>query len=201
MLRCPSTIHKHVVKICSLINSREIPVFVDVVPEPGALKDECFFNVQAKINKDRGSVLHGWCLWELPGIFIEGEFHGVWVSPDNKLIDVTPKKDGESSIIFLPDPTQVFDEKTFTRRDNFRLAIKDHAAVHSFIRAAEALNEYQELGADPSNPRQFRVNSQIYQQLVARQNYFAGQMMLLEPGRNDPCTCGSGTKFKKCCGK
>lgn len=22
-----------------------------------------------------------------------------------------------------------------------------------------------------------------------------------EPGRNDPCPCGSGRKFKKCCGK
>ena len=22
-----------------------------------------------------------------------------------------------------------------------------------------------------------------------------------EPGRNDPCPCGSGKKFKKCCGK
>jgi uncharacterized protein YecA (UPF0149 family) len=21
------------------------------------------------------------------------------------------------------------------------------------------------------------------------------------PGRNDPCTCGSGVKYKKCCGK
>lgn len=21
------------------------------------------------------------------------------------------------------------------------------------------------------------------------------------PGRNDPCSCGSGKKFKKCCGK
>ena len=21
-----------------------------------------------------------------------------------------------------------------------------------------------------------------------------------EPGRNDPCTCGSGKKYKKCCG-
>ena len=21
------------------------------------------------------------------------------------------------------------------------------------------------------------------------------------PGRNDPCPCGSGKKFKKCCGK
>lgn len=22
-----------------------------------------------------------------------------------------------------------------------------------------------------------------------------------EPGRNDPCSCGSGKKFKKCCGR
>ncbi len=22
-----------------------------------------------------------------------------------------------------------------------------------------------------------------------------------QPGRNDPCSCGSGKKFKKCCGK
>ncbi|MBQ6948072.1 MAG: SEC-C domain-containing protein, partial [Firmicutes bacterium] len=22
-----------------------------------------------------------------------------------------------------------------------------------------------------------------------------------EPGRNDPCPCGSGKKYKKCCGK
>ena len=22
-----------------------------------------------------------------------------------------------------------------------------------------------------------------------------------EPGRNDPCSCGSGKKYKKCCGK
>ncbi|WP_085931013.1 SEC-C metal-binding domain-containing protein [Anaerophaga thermohalophila] len=23
----------------------------------------------------------------------------------------------------------------------------------------------------------------------------------LKPGRNDPCPCGSGKKYKKCCGK
>ena len=22
-----------------------------------------------------------------------------------------------------------------------------------------------------------------------------------EPGRNDPCPCGSGSKYKKCCGR
>lgn len=27
------------------------------------------------------------------------------------------------------------------------------------------------------------------------------QHSLVKPGRNDPCYCGSGRKFKKCCGK
>ncbi len=32
--------------------------------------------------------------------------------------------------------------------------------------------------------------------------YFDGdhEASVLEPGRNDPCPCGSGQKFKKCCG-
>lgn len=35
-------------------------------------------------------------------------------------------------------------------------------------------------------------------------NFFEkGTPTKVEPkvGRNDPCTCGSGKKFKKCCGK
>jgi hypothetical protein len=29
----------------------------------------------------------------------------------------------------------------------------------------------------------------------------AGAIALDEPGRNDPCSCGSGAKYKKCCGR
>lgn len=32
---------------------------------------------------------------------------------------------------------------------------------------------------------------------VAWQKQFANPNL---PGRNDPCSCGSGKKFKKCCG-
>lgn len=30
--------------------------------------------------------------------------------------------------------------------------------------------------------------------------YLDGDLKTRAPGRNDPCTCGSGKKFKKCCG-
>jgi uncharacterized protein YchJ len=32
--------------------------------------------------------------------------------------------------------------------------------------------------------------------LVTAQGFY----VLVEPGRNEPCFCGSGKKFKKCCG-
>jgi uncharacterized protein YchJ len=32
--------------------------------------------------------------------------------------------------------------------------------------------------------------------VVTEQGFF----VLVEPGRNEPCFCGSGKKYKKCCG-
>ena len=31
--------------------------------------------------------------------------------------------------------------------------------------------------------------------------YFLGKRAEKKPGRNDPCPCGSGKKYKNCCGK
>jgi uncharacterized protein len=33
-----------------------------------------------------------------------------------------------------------------------------------------------------------------------RKSFVAGMSSVSRPGRNDPCPCGSGRKFKKCCG-
>jgi len=33
-----------------------------------------------------------------------------------------------------------------------------------------------------------------------RKSFVAGMRSVSRPGRNDPCPCGSGKKFKKCCG-
>jgi len=31
--------------------------------------------------------------------------------------------------------------------------------------------------------------------------HFAADDIIKKPGRNEPCFCGSGKKYKKCCGK
>ncbi len=58
-----------------------------------------------------GATVLGWCIWERPGINLHATFHTVWKSWNGELIDVTPKPDGEARILFLPDPTLVWEGK------------------------------------------------------------------------------------------
>jgi hypothetical protein len=201
MLCSPKVIHQHVIAICRKIGCPTEAVWVDVVPEHDADFNECFFNVSNTIKRKGGSIQHGWCIWENPGLFIEGEFHGVWKTPTGELIDVTPKKDGEAKILFLPDPIRVFDEDTYNRLDNIRLAVSPHPSVQAFLDSAAELQKYKEECSDPLNPKLMRIDTyklKCYETNMAKAEM---AMMHLPIGRNDPCRCGSGVKFKKCCGK
>jgi hypothetical protein len=157
--------------------------------------------VRRKIDRDGGSIQHGWSIWERPGIFIEGIFHAVWISPDGTLIDVTPEVDNEKEILFLPDPVRIFDEQKFNRLNNIRMAILDHPLVHDFLKTVEEYVAYQISNTVPGQPRTQQLDVDVctsYEQRMAQLEMQIGQ---LTPGRNDLCICGSGRKFKKCCGR
>ena len=73
------------------------------------------------------------------------------------------------------------------------------------------------LSADAEMESVYQVSSQVHEQLQGYDHLAQGladQQAAAEPqkisqivredirvGRNDPCPCGSGKKFKKCCGK
>lgn len=201
MLFPPRSIHKHVQNLRKMISSSGEPTWVDVAPDPKAEIDECFLNVRKRINVLGGDIQHGWCIWERPGLFIEGEFHGVWKSPNGQLLDVTPKRNGVQRILFVVDPIRTFDETAFTRIDNIRMAISDHPSVKRLIETAEAYQRYKEECSDPKNPRLMHLDPrrvQFYETVIAQAEF---EMMNLPIGRNDQCRCGSGAKYKKCCGK
>jgi hypothetical protein len=42
-------------------------------------------------------------IWEC-AMFAEAEFQCVWRSTEGQQIDITPRRDGEAMILFLPDP-------------------------------------------------------------------------------------------------
>jgi hypothetical protein len=102
---------------------------------------ECFENLKIKIKKDGGRIKYGWTIWECPHILIEAEFHGIWVSPKNDEIDITPYWVNIKKILFLPDDTRKYEGK---RVDNIRRSISKNPLVLQFIKACEEVFEFEE---------------------------------------------------------
>lgn len=113
------------------------PVFISVVEDPNGIHGFCNLSVAAKVKQDGGRPVHGWTIWEMPGALWTAEFHVVWKAPDNTLIDVTPKPDGETSILFVPDETYPddfdFAARPLNRRRRIRRDLDTRAIAASTI--------------------------------------------------------------------
>jgi hypothetical protein len=99
------------------------PLFIPVQQDQHGLYGFCNVGVAEKIKTDGGTIRFGWCIWEYPRLFLTAEFHAVWVDPTGKLVDITPKPDGETRIVFASDPTYPPDFDFTKRPNNRRLRI------------------------------------------------------------------------------
>ncbi len=102
-------ITKGILKLARQIDATSTPDYVTVEPAAECEPGGCFQNVRAIVRRHGGSVQHGWRMREQPSVFVEGEFHAVWRRPEGDLVDVTPRTDGLSQILFLPDSRLVWD--------------------------------------------------------------------------------------------
>jgi hypothetical protein len=109
-------ITKHILKLALQIDATGELDRVPVQPEMDSLPDVCFENVTAIVRRRGGSIQHGWSMRELPGVFVEGEFYAVWRRPDGALQDVTPRKDGQTQILFLPDFKRIWEGEDVDNR-------------------------------------------------------------------------------------
>lgn len=111
----PKSVNKNVLSLLKKIGIDGTPTHVQLRAEPDAVQKYCFPNVQRKIKRSGGHLVHGWSISESP-ILIEAEFHGVWRSETGELIDVTPNN--EAAIMFILDQARVYDGQQI---DNVRL--------------------------------------------------------------------------------
>jgi hypothetical protein len=126
----PKAITPAILELCKKIDDTQTPVFVPVKPVALAIVDECYHNVRGHVEKHGGSIQHGWIIWEHPEVIIEGNFHACWLDAVCQFVDITPKRDGEKQILFLPDSKRVYDG---TPVDNVReILTKDPALIQSF---------------------------------------------------------------------
>jgi len=161
---------------CRELDPAGKPVWVDVRPAPGISPGEDFASLKAHVGSQGGRVQFGWVLSENSGWFLEAEFHGVWVTPRGELLDILPRPDGSTRILFLPDAHRSFHGESIPNR--FR-ALSRSPEVLAVVQSAEF---HARLRADvQTQARRSRVTPGV-------------------AARNDPCPCGSGLKYKKCCG-
>ena len=168
----------------------------DVSPRADGDINECFAAVSAHVKHHGGSVQHGWAFWEWPTVLVEAEFHAVWRRENGSLLDVAPRADSEQRILFLADPIRVF---TGVAVDNVRLALRDDPRIAEFIKLAEKKYALLNRGERAHQFGAVAIPRDEIEPVLVRmlqlQSQLAGRL-----GRNDPCRCGSGRKYKKCHG-
>ncbi len=126
----PKGVTKYMRALCARLGATAEPAFLPVCTRKDSVLGDCFNDVNRQIAEFGGDAVHGWQLWEWPGILVEAEFHGVWRSPSGELLDVSLKGEGEEVVLFVPDPCRRFNG---SRIDNVRHATGKSPHIRTFI--------------------------------------------------------------------
>ena len=200
----PPKITDEITQLCRQLDPTQAPTYVSVRPWGRSMLDSCFFNLPEKVTAEGGSIQHGWTIWERPDLLIEGEFHAVWVSPDGEFIDITPKRDGEKEILFLPDSQRVWKGELV---DNVRMPLVDNEITQRLVKSSKESFEIKKRNHKRGPLVEFLAEmgpipeflAEPFEQFV--EHYTPASPVRRKVGRNEPCPCGSGKKHKKCCGR
>jgi hypothetical protein len=201
----PSAITERIKRFCDSVVAGVEPFYLDVNPAPGAEVADCFMVVARQMESAGGEMVIGWQIWERPGILMEAELHAVWRDSAGTLHDVTPKPSGIRRILFLPDARRKYSGRQV---DNIREPLSEAPAVRELIDAAEAEFEFNNRGARAYQHGKFKLygnEADEYRAIQVRKvraelAIQGARTLPKRPGRNDPCPCGSGRKFKRCHG-
>jgi len=163
--------------------------------------------VRNQIEAHGGSVCYGWQIWEWPNVLINAEFHAVWKDPSGSLVDITPKPPPIQRILFLPDPTREYDGRQV---NNVRRPLRNDPAIKRFIKDCDREFEISNRGDRATQYDRIDVEEDEWKELEAIKKRKAEFLLRFKSkpapirsqriGRNEPCPCGSGKKYKKCCG-
>ena len=190
----PPAISKAVERLIAKVAPGQRPTYLNVDPAELASVNECFPNVANHIQKFGGEAVHGWLIWEWPSVLVEAEFHAVWKSPDNHLVEITPKEHGETKVLFLPDNKRVYRGVAV---DNVRMPLRDDAVIKDYVHVSEEIVKVLNKGERAHQFGEIRVPAAEIQPLLKFQSML-GYMLTNGLRDHDICACGSGKKYKKC---
>lgn len=187
----PVELPQRIIDFCKKISS-EHPITLEVTPEAFSRVGECFDNVANKVRASGGEVIHGWLIWDWPGVLTEAEFHAAWKSPDGVIAELTPTYDGEKQVVFLPDPSAVYQGR---RVDSIRVSASENKIVGDFIKLCEA--NYQRFGQVRNGAQLEGQEAHLYTSFAQAKEFILGAIRS-GANRNALCACGSGERYKRC---
>jgi len=198
----PAEVSRELAKLCAGLAPGVEPTYVVVRPIEGAPANECFPLVDAAILRHGGTPLLGWSLWELPGVFMEAEFHAVWSTPAGDLIDVAPKNRPVRRILFLPGKDLVYSGRQV---NNVRHALSSDPCVTEYFATFDAEYGLLNRGVRADQHGEIELTDSEADALYAirtRRATFVPQVLRLAAfvGAYTPCPCNSGKKVKWCHG-
>jgi len=170
---------------------------VPVVPNPEAQERDCFYAVAQQCERDGGETVYGWNIWTWPAVWLKAEHHAVWRPKGRELVDITPKANNASRIVFLPDPSRTYDFARNTRLRNIVKPLKPDSDIKALIKAEHAIYDYEE-ACTVNGTLEMSVDPQIYFGLMATKEVAFGRLLTryVRPGQS--CPCGSGVSFRNC---
>ena len=186
--------------LCESIMPDATPLYIDVRPLNDAPPDECFPLVESQVGIYGGDLVVGWTLWELPTIFVEGEFHAVWRSTAGGLVDIAPKKSPTSRILFLEDLSRRYEGRQV---NNVRRAIIKDPIIVEYLATLDAKFELLNHGERAYHHGEIHLEGReaaefdtIQTKLALLQSQLNSRLPSFGP--YSPCWCGSGKKIKWC---
>lgn len=192
----PVRVTDKIMELCGGITPDVHLKYVPVAVQEWSRPMECFPNVERMIQEQGGQQVNGWAIWQWANILVEAEAHSVWRSPKGQLMDITPHDNGEGEILFLHDAGMVYPEQ---RIGNVRLALTGSLLAAELVDLGDRIDAVM----CSYKPGMEIPLSELRRQLLPLKERREAilEMLNQKVGRNDPCPCQSGLKYKKCCGR
>lgn len=183
----PSKIDKKIIELCNEISIDHEPEYIRCISSEKSRVNECFDNVDSKVNESGGKRILGWTIWKWSNVMVEAEAHAIWETPLGEYIDITPHQ-GETEILFLRDDKLIFEGCSI---GSHRKALTESLLVKELIRLCDIRDNY----LCETEGNYVTIPSQLIESIQ-----LLGSQINMTVGRNELCPCDSGLKYKKCCG-
>ncbi|MEC5129022.1 hypothetical protein VSU19_19835 [Verrucomicrobiales bacterium BCK34] len=197
-LQAPLDISKRLRDICEEVSPENYPIYMGIEPLPEFPPDNCYFNVAEMVEREGGDSVFGWAIYEWPRVWHEFQFHAIWRDNEGDLHDVTPRRDNEKVVLFLPSELEFTGAPVSTRwfLMTSRSPVKEIRDIQIEIEKLKQ-DSYAVRGAAPLpvGPERDLIIS------LEQKKLFLMSQQNCAPKLSDPCPCMSRQKYKFCCGR